>query len=149
MQELQVKLEQAGATAASQPTQQDSDKSDHLVQANRQFEDHVASIDMQLEQTQQELEQTQQELAQTQEELAISQAAVQEQTELVASQRAQHAQQQAQQAASKPLEEECVAKALQVRHYPYWLCAPYHTGSQPAIIATVSDAHCVTQVVRS
>lgn len=115
MQELQSKLQQA---EASQPTQQDFDKQ---VKANRQFEDHIASIDLQLQQTQQELEQseqglaqTQQELAQAQEELAASQAAMQEQTELVASQRAQHAQQQAQQAASKPLEEECVAKALQV-----------------------------------
>ena len=131
MQELHTKLEQAEATAASHPTQQDSDKLDHLVKANRQFEDHVASIDLQLEQTQQELEQTQQELTQAQEELTqsqealvTSQAALQEQTELVASQRAQHAQQQAHQAASKPLEEESVAKALQVCHHPCWSCAP-------------------------
>lgn len=132
---MQVKLEQAEATAASQPTHQDSDKSDHLVKANRQFEDHVASIDLQLEQTQQELEQTQQELAQAQEELVTSQAALHEQTELVAGQRAQHAQQQAQQAASKPLEEECVAKALQVCYHPYWLCAPHNTGLMPAVVA--------------
>lgn len=130
MQELQARLEQAEATAASQPTHQDSDKLDHLVKANRQFEEHVASIDLQLEQAQQELEHTQQQLTQTQEELTqaqeelvSSQAALQEQTELVASQHAQHAQQQAQQAASKPLEEECVAKALQVCHHPYWSCA--------------------------
>lgn len=115
---MHAKLEQAAATAASQPSQQDSEPLDDLVKANRHFEDHVASIDLQLEQTQQELEQTQQELAQTQEELVTSQAALQEQTELVARQQAQHAQQQAQQAASKPLEEECVAKALQVCHHP-------------------------------
>lgn len=114
MLELQGKLEQAEASSSSQPAQQDSDKLDHLVTANKQFEDHVASIDLQLEQTQQELHQTRQELAQSQKELVASEAALQEQTELVATQRAQHAQQQAQQAASKPLEEECVAKALQV-----------------------------------
>ena len=115
MLELQGKLEQAEASSSSQPAQQDSDKLDHLVTANKQFEDHVASIDLQLEQTQQELHQTQQELAQSQKELVASErAALQEQTELVATQRAQHAQQQAQQVASKPLEEECVAKALQV-----------------------------------
>ena len=133
---------------ASQPSQQDLDK---LVKANRQFEDQIASIDLQLEQTQQELEQSQQGLAQTQqgltqtqqeltqtqeeltqaqEELAASEAALQEQTQLVASQRAKHAQQQAQQAASKPLEEECVAKALQVRSLPLLvMCSSLHSAS--------------------
>ena len=118
MQELAAKLEQAEATVASQPSQQDSDKSNLLVKANRQFEDHVASIDLQLDQTQQELEQTRQELAQTQEQLVTSEAALQEQAELVAIQHAQQAQQQAQQAASRPLEEDCVAKALQVCQHP-------------------------------
>lgn len=60
VQELQAKLDSAEAFIASQPTQQDLDKLDDLMEANQQLEDQVASLDLQLQQTQQQLGQAQQ-----------------------------------------------------------------------------------------
>ena len=117
--ELQAQLKTA--QPAEGDAAGDSAKLHELTNYNGQLEDHVASLDLQLEQTQQELSQTQQEMTQsqqelnqTQQELLAVQAELRQQSELAAAQRAQHAELQAQQAASKPWEEECIAKALQV-----------------------------------
>lgn len=125
VQDLQAQLETAQDSTTPEPSKLsaavDNTKLHHLTNLNGQLEDHVASLDLQLEQTQEELDQTQkeltqalQELSQTQQELSASQADLQQQTELAAAQRAQHDELQKQQAASKPWEEECIAKALQV-----------------------------------
>ena len=125
VQELQAQLETAQGSIASQSSKHNAAANDtklhQLTNFNGQLEDHVASLDLQLEQTQEELDQTQEELDQTQkeltqalQELSASQADLQQQTELAAAQRAQHDELQHRQAASKPWEEECVAKALQV-----------------------------------
>lgn len=60
VQELQAQLDSAEASSASQPAQQDMDKLDDLMKANQHFEDLVASLELELEQAQQQLEQAQQ-----------------------------------------------------------------------------------------
>ena len=60
VQQLQSKLDSAEASIASQPAQQHLDKLDDLVKANQQLEDHAASMELELEQAQQQLEQARQ-----------------------------------------------------------------------------------------
>lgn len=99
------------ADKAQQPTPagKDSDKVTHLTEINRQLEDHVTSLDSQLEQLQQELEAAGAE--------AVA-AAAHTQASLQGSLKAQHAQHETSLAQHRAevasVQEACSAKDLQV-----------------------------------
>lgn len=115
VQELMTKAEAPVQSADSHQSKQsqgaaaESEKLTHLTDVNRQLEDHVTSLDSQLEQLQQELE------AAGTEATAASASAQEALENALSAQRAQHETSLVQSKATVELvQEDCNAKALQV-----------------------------------
>ena len=81
----------------------------HLTQVNKQLEDHVSSLDMQLEQTQQDLQASHAELSQ-----ALAAQRAQHDDHNAEQVQNAHAQADRAQAELDQLQEECTSKDLQV-----------------------------------
>jgi len=146
VQKLTAQLE--GSTS-SQHAQHGGSDSGHLTEVNRQLEEHVTSLDMQLEQAQQELQAAHAEV----DHLTHSLAAQGAQHEDHNSKQAQlgHADGTRVQADLQQWQEECTAKGLQVCHLllPLLCClvvalpspAMTHNSVQPVTKMSWVDYH--------
>ena len=109
VQELVAHLDHPEGSHMYERAQRDHAKAAHLTQVNKQLEDHVSSLDMQLEQTQQDLQASHAELSQ-----ALAAQRAQHDDHNAEQVQNAHAQAERAQAELDQLQEECTSKDLQV-----------------------------------